>query len=379
MEELSFDNILSDEEVDNLFTDMPEESESEENNSEPETSEKSGNTTEVDVEELFTDEPESVSSEDVEDKEDTDPDKKGSSSQNNFYSSIAKALQEEGIFPDLDEDVVTKANSPEQFRELIENQIKAELSERQKRVDEALGVGVEPNAIRQYENTLSYLDSLKDDVLESEDDSGENLRKQLIYQDYINRGYSKERAQREVQKSLNGGTDIDDAKEALLSNKQFFKEQYNKLVSDAKQEMQKEADARKKQAEDLKNSILNDSKVFGELEVDKNTRKKIFDSIAKPVYKDPDSGQMLTAIQKYEMENRTEFLKNLGLVFTLTDGFKNLDGLVKGKVRKEVKKGLRDLESTINNTSRNSDGSLRFTSGVSSDPNSFIKGWKLDI
>jgi hypothetical protein len=379
MEELSFDNILSDEEVDNLFTDMPEESESEENNSEPETSEKSGNTTEVDVEELFTDEPESVSSEDVEDKEDTDPDKKGSSSQNNFYSSIAKALQEEGIFPDLDEDVVTKANSPEQFRELIENQIKAELSERQKRVDEALGVGVEPNAIRQYENTLSYLDSLKDDVLESEDDSGEYLRKQLIYQDYINRGYSKERAQREVQKSLNGGTDIDDAKEALLSNKQFFKEQYNKLVSDAKQEMQKEADARKKQAEDLKNSILNDSKVFGELEVDKNTRKKIFDSIAKPVYKDPDSGQMLTAIQKYEMENRTDFLKNLGLIFTLTDGFKNLDGLVKGKVRKEVKKGLRDLESTINNTSRNSDGSLKFTSGVSSDPNSFIKGWKLDI
>jgi hypothetical protein len=238
---------------------------------------------------------------------------------------------------------------------------------------------VEPNAIRQYENTLSYLDSLKDDVLESEDDSGENLRKQLIYQDYINRGYSKERAQREVQKSLNGGTDIDDAKEALLSNKQFFKEQYDKLVSDAKQEMQKEADARKKQAEDLKNSILNDSKVFGELEVDKNTRKKIFDSIAKPVYKDPDSGQMLTAIQKYEMENRTDFLKNLGLIFTLTDGFKNLDGLVKGKVRKEVKKGLRDLESTINNTSRNSDGSLKFTSGVSSDPNSFIKGWKLDI
>lgn len=379
MEELSFDNILSDEEVDNLFTDMPEESESEENNSEPETSEKSGNTTEVDVEELFTDEPESVSSEDVEDKEDTDPGKKGSSSQNNFYSSIAKALQEEGIFPDLDDEVVTKANSPEQFRELIENQIKAELSERQKRVDEALGVGVEPNIVRQYENTLSYLDSLKDDTLESEDDSGENLRKQLIYQDYINRGYSKERAQREVNKSLNGGTDIDDAKEALLSNKQFFKEQYDKLVSNAKQERQMEEDARRKQAEDLKNSILNDTKVFGELEVDKNTRKKIFDSIAKPVYKDPESGHMLTAIQKYEMENRTEFLKNLGLVFTLTDGFKNLDGLVKGKVRKEVKKGLRDLESTINNTSRNSDGSLRFTSGVSSDPNSFIKGWKLDI
>lgn len=380
MEELSFDNILSDEEVDNLFTDMPEESESNENNnSESDTSEKSDNTTEVDVEELFTDEPESVSSEDVEDKEDTDPDKKGSSSQNNFYSSIAKALQEEGIFPDLDDDVVTKANSPEQFRELIENQIKAELSERQKRIDEALGVGVEPSEIRQYESALSYLDSISNEALEDESEKGEHLRKQLIYQDYINRGYSKERAQREVQKSLNGGTDIDDAKEALVENKTFFKNHYNKLINDAKAEAKQEEEERRKQAEDLKDSILNDTKIFGEIEVDKATRRKIFDSIAKPVYKDPNTGEMYTAIQKYERENRTDFLKNLGLIFTLTDGFKNLDGLVKTKVRKEVKKGLKDLENTINNTSRNSDGSLRFASGASSDPNSFIKGWKLDI
>ena len=378
MEELSFDNILSDEEVDNLFTDMPEESSEETDNSESETSEKSGNTTEVDVEELFTDEPESVGSEEVEDKEDADPKEKGSSSQNNFYSSIAKALQEEGVFPDLDDDVISKANSPEEFRELIENQIKAELDERQKRVNEALGVGVEPTAIRQYENTLSYLDSIKDDVLEEETEQAEHLRKQLIFQDFINRGYSKERAEREVNKSLNGGTDIDDAKEALLGNKQFFKEQYNKLVNEAKAEAKKEEDARKKQAEDLKNSILNDTKVFGELEVDKVTRKKIFDTIAKPIYKDPDTGELYTALQKYEKEHRTDFLKNLGLVYTLTDGFKNLDGLVKGKVRKEVKKGLKELENTLNNTSRYSDGSLKFTSGVG-DSESYFKGWKLDV
>lgn len=378
MEDLSFDNILSDEEVENLFTDMPEESSEETDNSESDTSKKSDSTTEVDVEELFADKPESVGSEEVEDKEDANSKEKGGSSQNNFYSSIAKALQEEGVFPDLDEELINKANSPEEFRELIENQIKAELDERQKRVNEALGVGVEPTAIRQYENTLSYLDSIKDDVLEEETEQAEHLRKQLIFQDFINRGYSKERAEREVNKSLNGGTDIDDAKEALLSNKQFFKEQYNKLVSDAKAEAKKNEEDRKKQAEDLKNSILNDSKVFGELEVDKVTRKKIFDTIAKPVYKDPETGELYTALQKYEMEHRTEFLKNIGLVYTLTDGFKNLDGLVKGKVRKEVKRGLKELENTINNTSRYSDGSLKFTSGVD-DSESYFKGWKLDV
>jgi hypothetical protein len=70
----------------------------------------------------------------------------------------------------------------------------------------------------------------------------------------------------------------------------------------------------------------------------------------------------------------------VGLIFTLTDGFKNLNGLVKGKVSKEVKKGLRELESTINNTQRTSDGNLKLVSGVDEDPESFIgKGYKLDI
>ena len=68
------------------------------------------------------------------------------------------------------------------------------------------------------------------------------------------------------------------------------------------------------------------------------------------------------------------------VLYSLTDGFKNLNGLVKGKVSKEVKKGLRELESTINNTQRTSDGNLKLVSGVDEDPESFIgKGYKLDI
>ena len=377
MEELSLDNILTSNDIENLFEDevtqdpAPDNAETEENSDKK----KEIETTEVNVDSLFTDKPESVGSEDKEEKEDTDFDK-GSTSPK-FYSSIAKAFAEEGIFPDLDEETISKVNTPEDFRDLVESQIKASLDERQKRVDEALGVGVEPDIIRQYENTLSYLDSIKDDTINDETDQGETLRKGLIYQDFINRGYSKERAEREVQKSINGGTDIDDAKEALKSNKDFFKSKYNEVISNARKEEEAEIAKRKEQAEKLKTSILTDKKIFGEIEVDKNTRQRIYDNIAKPVYKDPETGEMLTAIQKYEMENRTEFLKNLGLVFTLTDGFKTLDGLVKNKVRKEVKKGFRELENTLNNTARTSDGNLNYASGVDSD--SFIsKGWTID-
>lgn len=386
-EELSLDNILGTEEIDNLFVEdntqdtPPSNKEDGENNSEKSSENKEKDeTTEVNVDDLFT-EPESVGSgkDDKEEKEDTTLKGDGTSPKN-FYSSIAKALKEEGIFPDLDEESYSKIKEPEDFRDLIEQQIKAGLDERQKRIDEALNVGIEPTEIKKYENTLYFLDNIKEESISDEGDNGEKLRKDLIYQDFINRGYSKERATREVQKSFNAGTDIEDAKEALKSNMDYFKDKYNELINEAKSEAAEEEKERKEKAEKLKTSIFNDKEVFGDLYVDKSTRQKIYDNIVKPIYKDPDTGEYFTAIQKYEMENRVDFLKNISLIFTLTDGFKNLDGLVKGKVKREVKKGLRELENTINNTARTSDGSLKYVSGVDEDPESFIgKGWKLDV
>ena len=385
-EELSMDNILSADEIEGLFEDQeiqdtqPEENEENTDENQENNNKETEETTEVTTEDK-SEKPEGVGSEDnIEEQEDTTSNKSGSSPKNNFYSSIAKAFAEEGIFPDLDDESASKIKTPEEFRDLIEDRIKSELDERQKRVDEALNAGVEPSDIRKYENTISYLDSIKDETITSENEEGEKLRKQLIYQDFVNRGYSQERATREVKKSFDAGTDIEDAKEALKSNLEFFQGQYDNLIEEAKAEEEKEIKQRKEQAEKLKKSILEDKEVFGELSIDKKTRQKIFDNISKPIYKDPDTGQIFTALQKYEMENRTDFLKNVSLVFTLTDGFKNLDGLVKGKVKKEVKKGIRELENVLNNTARTSDGNLRFVSNVEDDPESFIgQGWTLDV
>ena len=385
MEELSMDNVLSFDEIDNLFEDeetqeIPPENEEKEPNENQENKKKE-EATEVNTETLFSDEPEGVGSEDnTEEQEDTTSTKGGSSPKNNVYSSIAKAFAEEGIFPDLDDESASKIKTPEDLRDLVEERIKSELDERQKRIDDALNAGVEASSIRSYENTLSYLDSIKEESITSENEEGEKLRKQLIYQDYINRGWSQERAAREVKKSFDSGSDIDDAKDALKSNIEFFQNQYDNLINEAKAEEEKEVQQRKEQAQALKKSILEDKKVFGDLDVNKATRQKIYDNISKPIYKDPNTGQVFTAIQKYEMENKGEFLKNLGLIFTLTDGFKNLDGLVKGKVRKEVKKGLRELENVINNTARTSDGNLRFVGDTDDDSDSYIgKGWTIDV
>lgn len=391
-EELILDNILGAEEIENLFVDdevqdtSPEDEvtpDQEDGKEDKKNKEKDEETTEViDVDNLFTDEPESVGSgkDNTKGKEDTSSREDSTSPQKTIYSSIAKALKEEGIFPDLDDEALSKVKESEDFRDLVEQQIKAGLEERQKRIDDALNYGIEPTEIKRYENTLNFLDSVKEENITDESDKGEELRKNLIFQDFINRGYSRERATREVQKSFNAGTDIEDAKEALKSNTEYFKGKYDDLIEDAKLEAQKEEENRKEQANKLKESILNEKNILGDLSIDKPTRQKIYDNISKPIYKDPETGEYYTAIQKYEKDNRVDFLKYLGLIFTLTDGFKSLDGLVKGKVKKEVKNGLRDLEHAINNTARNSDGNLKFVSGVDEDPESFIgKGWKIDV
>ena len=299
---------------------------------------------------------------------------------NNFYSSIANALKEDGIFPDTDDESLAKIKTPEDFSEWFENQVQAKLDEKQQRIDKALNYGVETSDIQKFESTLDYLDKITDDIISYESEQGENIRRQMIYNDFINRGYSKDRAEREIKKSFESGSDIDDAKEALQSNKEFYKKAYENLVNEAKEEADNLNKKIKEDSEKLKNSILNDSKVFGDLQIDTSTRRKVLDNISKPVYKDPNTGKLLTAIQKYEADNKLDFVKNVGLLYTLTDGFKNLDKLVGNKVKKETKKAMRELENTINNTSRYSDGNLRFVTGVSEDNDSYLgKGFSLDI
>lgn len=334
---------------------------------------------EVDVDSLFQN-PESVGSgeEHNGEGEGTPPDEGKTSP--NFFSSNAKALAEEGIFPDLDEEEINNIKTGPELVEAIRKQMKAGLDEMQKRVTDALEAGVEAPVIKQYEGVLKQLNDMTDEEISAEGDEGEILRKKLIFQDYLNRGFSKERAEREVNKAIQNGTDIDDAKEALKSNKQFFQDAYNKILQDARDSKKKEEEEDRQKAEKLKESLLNPkTKFFDELELDKSTRQKVLDNISKPIYKDPKTGDVFTAVQKYELEHGEDFLVKVGLLYTLTDGFKSLDGLVKGKVNKEMKKGYSALESKINNTARDNEGNLRYSSGVDDSEDYLGKGIRLDI
>lgn len=395
MEGLSFDNILGEQEIETLFTD-PNDTETQEDNTQQEEEDiddsptddkgkKKEKTTEViNPETLFEDDiPESVGSGKNKEgkKEDTvhDDDQDGTSP-DNFYSSIANALAVDGIFPNLDEETVKKAVDAETFSNLIESEINARLDEKQQRISKALESGVEPTDIKNYEDTLTYINSITDAALAEESEKGEQTRSTLIYQDFLNKGMTPEKAKKLTDRAIEAGTDVEDAKEALMSNKEFFTGEYNRLLQEAQQKFEEDKADRAKQAQQLQESMLNDKQLMGDIEISKDIRKKAFDAISKPVYRDPDTGNYLTAMQKYQAENKADFMKYTGLIYTLTNGFKNFDAFVKGKVKKEMKKGLKDLEQTLNNTRRYNDGSLKMVTNQKEDPNSFISGgFQLDL
>lgn len=384
---LDMNNILSGDEAAALFDDSyeekkpPQDNNNNENNPEEKNDDNNEDATEVDSSEFFSDEtekPESVGSGKDTEQKDTTSEEAGASP-TDFYSSIASALKEEGVFLSTSDEDINSISSAEDFRDLFKREIEAGLDEAQKRVYDALNSGVEPSAIQQYERTLGFLNDITEEQLNDESADGENLRRRLLLQDFLNRGYSQERAVKMTDKLFDTGSDIEEAKQALVSNKEYFGDKYNDLLTQAKKEEEDARKALKKQAEDLKNDILKSDKIFGDVPIDKITRQKVYDNISKPIYKDPETGEWLTSLQKYRKENENNFIKNVGIIYTLTDGFTNLEKLVSPTAKKEVKKKLKDLEHTLNNTARNNGGVLEFVGNTGATGKSIFDGLTLDV
>ena len=370
MEDFSFEvgDILTGEEAEKFFEEVSEDN-TDENIDEPNNS--------AEEDEDTSDPSEKVGEEDNRDEEDAISSTDDGSSPN-IYSSIASALKNDGIFPDFEDEELEKVTSPEAFAEIVNKAVDSRFDEKQKRVLSCLEDGMQPDTIRMYEQTLQYLGAINTEALSAETEEGDNLRRQIIYNDLINRGYTQDRAQREIEKSFKSGSDIDDAKDALEALTKFYKDGYAKAQQEAKQKAEDARNAQKKQAEDFKKLILEDKVKIGETELDERTCQRVYDAVSKPVYKDPDTGRLLTVVQKFQKEKPLEFLKQLGLWYVLTDGGKNMDGFTKAQVRSEKNKAIKELERKINTTSLTRDGGLKYISGAGGDKDPLLSDdWKV--
>ena len=233
MEGLDINNILSEDQIADLFG-VDDVNEELNNDQEGQNDEEKETTEEIDGDELF-DSPESVGSVDnnTKDGKETpsdDSDKSSPQKTKNFYSSTLSALAEDGVFTELTEDDLSGVTDAESFAMAVEKEITARFDERQKRIDDALNAGVEPNEIKQNEAILNFLDNVTEQMINDESERGEKLRRDIIAQDLINKGYSEQQVQRKLKTIFDSGSDIDEAIESLDSNKSFYKDKYDSLI-----------------------------------------------------------------------------------------------------------------------------------------------------
>ena len=381
MEELGFDNLLTDIDVNNLFGGMEEGADvnddvvqqGDKNNVEEaktvveENNKQKTNITDVNPDELFGGLQESVGDGEEENQEgENNSEKGGNNSSPNFHSSVLNALKEDGILPELSDEDITNVKDDEGFKDAIEKVIQDRLDERTKRIENALNAGADIGEIKQYENILTTLNNIDEDALKQEGAKGDDLRRRIIAQDLMNRGYSEDKIKREVKKSFDAGTDIEDAIEALQANVQFYTQKYGDLIEEGKEQAKKYKEDMRRQGEELRKSIVEDKGIFDEIGMDKRMRQKVYDNISKPSYKTKD-GNWLTEIQRYQMENQADFLKYVSLFYTMTDGFKDLSPLIKKQVKKERTSSIKELENKLKGTNRVNTGRLNYVNSNSEE------------
>ena len=318
---------------------------------------------------------ESVDNEDLQEQEKNTGSKETSGSPS--QSSIALAFKEAGVLQTLDDETLKAIDSDEALAEAFEKEVQNRLDEHQRRIDEALKYQVPVSDIQTYENNIRILNGVTDKQIEGEDAQAENIRKNLIYQNYINKGFTEDEALEMVNRSVESMNDVKDAKKALQACKDFYTKAYDDAKNKAKEAYEAQQQQVRENAKKLKESILNDDEFFAPLEINKASRQKIYDAVARPVETDKN-GKQFTAFQKYMRDNPIDFYKKAGMFFVLTDGFTNIGALIDKPVKAKAKKTTEKLVSVLNNTSRAADGSLRLQSGVSSDIEPLnLDNWKL--
>ena len=294
----------------------------------------------------------------------------------NFYASIASSLKGDGILT-LDDSDFENIENANDLAALFKKQIDKLLDDNQKRINEALSNDVPVDTVKQFENVLTYIKSISEEDLQAETPEAEQLRGNIIVQDYMNKGFSQERANKEVKKSFEAGTDIEDALESLKEVKDFYTSKYNEVINSAKEEKANKLKGEREQSKQIEKKFLEVEEPIKGIKLTENERKKILNLYTKFIGKDA-SNKPLNAIQQYANDNPVDYQYNINLLYYLTDGFKDLGKVIQKEVKTKTKSALSNLEKTLRNPSNNLGGGngLSFDNDRSSES---FKGISVDL
>lgn len=266
----------------------------------------------------------------------------------NAFQALALSLNDEGILT-LDKETLEAVNDGESFAAAMNEQVKSLLTEEQRRISEALSNNVPTDTISEYEKLMTYLNNtVNDDSIKAETPEAEELRMNLIVQDYLNKGFSQARAEKEAKRAFDSGSDIETALEALVEVRDFYKKEYDGVLATAKAEKDAKIAKEKEDLKKLEDKFLKTEEPIKGVKLTELERKKILQTYTKFVAKD-DKGNPLNEIQKYAVENPIDYQYNLAILFSLTDGFKDLGKVIHKEVKAKSKTKMERLSNILSN------------------------------
>lgn len=282
--------------------------------------------------------------EDEDEKEDTDEDSEGE------FSDFLKYCKENAL-PEIEDEQIKNCKSVDDLNEIIQSVVEKRLDEETKAARDAMRAHQDPNGINTIKNTINFLDNVTDDYLENEDDErAAELRKNIIIDYYMKKGSTKEEALEEYQEIYDAGKEVEKSKKLLPKVKDEYNKQLKSIQDNINKTLEEEKKAQEEEIANFKKAILEEKTAFGDLDINKETKNKIFDYATKPAHKDPkDPKKFYTELDWQIMQNPIEWKKMMALVGVITDGGKNLNNIAKVLANKEVKKEQKNIANSLRN------------------------------
>ena len=316
--------------------------------------------------------PEGVANEGEQKDEEKETDK-GQSSQKNPYSSLATALAEEGVLPSFNPEkdkIQNVEDLIEAFRKEIKNNEFKDLTPEQKEYLEAIRTGVKPDVYQQYKSAEQQLNEITD----AEISENQELRKQLIVADFLEKGIPKEKAEKLAQRSIDIGEDEADAKEALSSLKQL---QLQKIELEKAQAIKAKQDAEeqnKKELQTLKDTINKQTEIIPGIKLTDKVKSEVFEQATRPAAQLPN-GTYINAVMKAKLEDPVGFETKLNYLFYVTKGFSDFSKIA----TTQKSKAVRELDDFVKGNTfipsgKAATGNLDYTPNLDGfDPNEIAR------
>lgn len=264
-----------------------------------------------------------------------------------LYSNLAAEFKAKGVLPELD---ISKIKSLKDIEDAIKDQIDNGLTERQKFIEDAQRSGAPVSEVSEKAETIDKLKRVTPEFLN--DERNLQFRMTAIVQDFMQKGYSEERATSMAQRSVDAGTDVEDAQFALNDLIKAEEAALKGLIDGAKNQEQSSLN-------NIKNYIADTPEVIPGISLTNSQKDELYDQMTTSVSDDRDNAFM--AAQKADPVGSRIKLEAL---FYLTKGL--TDFSIFGA--KQETKITNDLENLIRGAKFTGSGSVD-TNSVDKDSN----------